>query len=64
MLDELLDKDILELHFVKEGNVLSKDANSTQKLMWNMGVVVAQSYTDQLPDNVKRNVRHKIASGD
>ncbi len=33
ILNELLDKDVLELHFVKEGNVLSKDANSTQKLM-------------------------------
>ena len=64
LLDELLEKGVLELHFVKEGNVLSKDANSTQKLMWNMGVVVAQSYTDQLSDNVKRSVRHKIANGE
>jgi len=32
--------------------------------MWNMGVVVAQSYTDQLSDNVKRSVRHKIANGE
>lgn len=64
LLDELLEKDVLELHFVKEGNTLSKDANSTQKLMWNMGVVVAQSYTDQLSDNVKRSVRHKIANGE
>lgn len=64
LLDELLEKNVLELHFVKEGNILSKDANSTQKLMWNMGVVVAQSYTDQLSDNVKRSVRHKIANGE
>ncbi len=64
ILNELLQKDILELHFVKENNVLSKDANSTQKLMWNMGVVMAQSYTDSLSDNVKRSVKHKINNGE
>lgn len=64
MLDSLLEQGLLELHFVKEGNILSKDANSTQKLMWNMGVVVSQSYTDQLSDNVKRSVKHKIAIGE
>ena len=64
VLNELLEKDVLELHFVKEGNVLSKDANSTQKLMWNMGVVMAQSYTDSLSDNVKRSIRHKVAKGE
>lgn len=64
ILNDLIEKDFLELHFVKEGNVLSKEANSTQKLMWNMGVVMAQSYTDQLSDNVKRSIRHKINNGE
>ncbi len=64
MLDSLLEKGVLELHFVKEGNILAKDANSTQKLMWNMSVVVSQSYTDQLSDNVKRSVKYKIAMGE
>ena len=64
ILNELMEKDQLELHFVKEGNVLSKDANSSQKLMWNMGVVMAQSYTDQLSDNVKRSIKHKINNGE
>ena len=64
VLKELMESDFLELHFVKEGNVLSKDANSTQKLMWNMGVVMAQSYTDQLSDNVKRSIKHKINNGE
>ena len=31
--NDLMEKEALELHFVKEGNVLSKGANSTQKLM-------------------------------
>ena len=64
VLNELLEKDVLELHFVKESNVLCKGANSTQKLMWNMGVVMAQSYTDQLSDNVRRSIKHKVANGE
>lgn len=64
ILNELFEKDLLELHFVKEGNILSKDSNAFQKAMWNMGVMMAQSYTDQLSDNVKRSVRYKIANGE
>lgn len=62
--NDLMQQDVLELHFVKEGNVLSKDANSSQKLMWNMGVVMAQSYTDQLSDNVRRSIHFKVRNGE
>ena len=64
VLNELMESDCLELHFVKEGNVLSKDASSNQKLLWNMGVMMAQSYTDQLSENVKRSIKHKIDNGE
>lgn len=64
LLNDLMQQDKLELHFVKEGNVLTKDANSSQRLMWNMGVVMSQSYTDQLSDNVKRSIRHKTQNGE
>ncbi len=64
VLDALMRDDRLEIHFVREGNILDKDATSAQKLMWNMGVVMAQSYTDQLSDNVKRSVKHKISKGE
>ena len=29
-----------------------------------MGTVMAQSYTDQLTDNVKRSIKHKLANGE
>lgn len=61
--DALMRDDLLEIHFVREGNVLDRDATSSQKLMWNMGVVMAQSYTDQLSDNVKRSIKQKIKKG-
>ena len=64
VLNELMESNCLELHFVKEGNVLSNDASSNQKLLWNMGVMMAQSYTDQLSENVKRSIKHKIDNGE
>lgn len=64
VLNDLMQKDCLEIHFVREGNMLDKDATSSQKVMWNMGVVMAQSFTDQLSDNVKRSVKHKISQGE
>ncbi|MFK7839325.1 MAG: recombinase family protein [Bdellovibrionales bacterium] len=64
ILNDLMEDGILELHFVKEGNILSNMANSAQKLMWNMGVMMAQSYTDQLSDNVKRSINFKIRNGE
>ncbi len=64
ILDALMREDKLEIHFVREGNILDKDATSSQKLMWNMGVVMAQSYTDQLSDNVRRSFKQKLAQGE
>ena len=63
VMNALMEKDLLEIHFVREGYSIDKDANSMQKLMWNMGTVMAQSYTDQLKDNIKRSIKHKIDSG-
>jgi DNA invertase Pin-like site-specific DNA recombinase len=59
----LMEKDLLEIHFVREGYSIDKDSNSMQKMMFNMGTVMAQSYTDQLKDNIKRSLKHKIETG-
>ena len=63
VLNTLMEKNLLEIHFVREGYSIDKDSNSTQKLMFNMGTLMAQSYVDQLKDNIKRSIRHKIDTG-
>lgn len=63
ILDALMEKDLLEIHFVREGYCIDKDSNSMQKMMFNMGTVMAQSYTDQLKDNIKRSINHKVETG-
>jgi hypothetical protein len=32
--------------------------------MWSMGVIMAQSYVDNLRDNVKRSIEHKVRQGE
>jgi|SRR5579871_1105415 len=63
VLFSLMERDLLEIHFVREGYSIDKDSNSMQKLMFNMGTVMAQSYVDQLKDNIKRSINHKIETG-
>ncbi len=64
ILNALIEKDLLEIHFLREGNVIDKNSNSMQKMMWNMSTVMAQSYTDQLSDNVRRSIKHKLEKGE
>lgn len=64
VLNALIEKDLLEIHFLREGNVIDKNSNSMQKMMWNMSTVMAQSYTDQLSDNVRRSIKHKLEKGE
>lgn len=54
MLDELRRQGKLELHFLREGLVVTKDSNSSQLMQWDIGVLFASSYVRQLSDNVKR----------
>ena len=32
--------------------------------MWSMSVLMAQSYTDAMSDNIKRSIEHKIRNGE
>lgn len=55
MLDELRKEGKIELHFLREGLIINKQANSSQLLQWDVGVLFASSYVRQLGDNVKRS---------
>lgn len=52
-----------EVHLVKEGTVLSRDSKSHEKFIWNIKVSVAQFYTDNLSEEVKKGQRQKISDG-
>ncbi len=63
VLDELRRQDKVEIHFLRENLVISKNSNSADLLRWDMGVMFARSYVLQLSDNVKRTIEQKILSG-
>ncbi|MDP3941761.1 MAG: recombinase family protein [bacterium] len=51
------------IHFVKQSCVLSKESPSHEKLFWNMQVMFAQHYINNLSEEVKKGHREKIAQG-
>ncbi|MBI1425823.1 MAG: recombinase family protein, partial [Gammaproteobacteria bacterium] len=63
LLDALIQQGRIELHFNTENYVIHKDSVSQERLMWSMGVIMAQSYIDSMRDNVKRSFEQKIRTG-
>ncbi|MDF3022775.1 MAG: recombinase family protein [Alphaproteobacteria bacterium] len=63
LLDSLIQDGKLELHFNTENYVIHKGSISQERMMWSFGVIMAQSYTDSLRDNVKRSQDHMIRAG-
>lgn len=64
MLDELIQVGKIELHFNTENYIIHRDSVSQERLMWSFGVIMAQSYVDNLRDNVKRSFDQKIRNGE
>lgn len=52
-----------QVHLVKEGSVLHKNANSTDWFMWRVKVSTAEYYTRRLSENVKKGQKEKLEEG-
>lgn len=64
LVNEWMNKDPeREVHFVKEGTIFNKDSKSHEKFVWNMKASVAQLYTDNLSEEVRKGQREKISQG-
>jgi site-specific DNA recombinase len=64
LLDGLIQQGKIELHFCTENYVIHKGSTSHERVMWSMGVVMAQSYIDSMKDNVRRSFDQKIRMGE
>jgi len=64
LLDELRKQGKIELHFLREGLVVSKESNSAQLLQWDIGVLFASSYVRQHSDNIKRSLEQGWKNGE
>ena len=53
----------IEVHFVKEGQILSKESKSQAKLIHGIHLVMAKNYSENLREEVKKGMREKAAQG-
>jgi site-specific DNA recombinase len=53
----------IEVHLVKEGQIVSKDSKSQTKLIHGINLVLARNYSENLKEEVKKGMREKAAQG-
>ena len=59
----MIDDEELEIHLVKEGEILSRDSKSHQKFIHGIKVLMAKNYIDNLSEEVKKGLYEKAANG-
>ncbi len=64
LLDDLIQRGSIELHFYSENAIIHKDSRSSDRTMWSMRVLLAQSYTDSMSENIRRSMEHKRRIGE
>jgi site-specific DNA recombinase len=64
ILEELRMSGKLIIHFLREGQVLDKKANSAQLMAYQMFVLMATAYANSISDNVKRGFDAKRRNGE
>ena len=53
----------LEVHLVKEGEVLSRQSRSHQKFIHGIKVLMAKNYVDNLSEETRKGMNEKVAQG-
>jgi len=61
-IDEFIQQGLF-LHFVKEGQVIDRDAHSGEKFMHGIRVLMAKWYVDNLSEETKKGLNEKAAQG-
>ena len=64
MLDELVRREKIELHFYRENMIIGKNASAINVMQWDFAVMGAKSYVLQLSENVKRSLEFKARNGE
>ncbi len=58
-----LDDSKVEVHFVKEGEVLSPESHSSRKFVHGIKVLMAKNYIDNLSEETRKGMREKAEQG-
>ena len=59
----IVDELDVEVHLVKENEILSKDSKSHQKFIHGIKVLMAKNYIDNLSEEVKKGMAEKVSRG-
>lgn len=62
-LDDLMNNHDVEIHFFKEGRVLSRNSGSQDKLVFGIMAVLAKGYVDNLSEESRKGMGEKAAQG-
>lgn len=62
-IDDLINNLKMEIHLVKEGEVLGKDSKSHQKFIHGIKVLMAKNYIDNLSEETKKGKMEKAEQG-
>jgi len=60
VLDELRKGGKVELHFLRENLVLTKDSNSADLIRWDVAIMFSKGYVLMMKDNIMRSMKHKV----
>ncbi|WP_341793313.1 MULTISPECIES: recombinase family protein [unclassified Rickettsia] len=63
LLNNLIEKEKIELHFHTENCIIHKYSTSQERMMWNLFTMMAQNYVDSLKDNINRSIAQKLREG-
>lgn len=64
LLDSMVKKEQVELHFFREGVVIGKDAKTSDILIWDFSVLGAKSYILSMKENIARSINYKLQNGE
>ncbi len=64
LLDDLMKKDKIELHFYREGMILNSQSSSVDIMRWDFSVMGAKAYVLQLSENIRRSNEQKNKNGE
>ena len=64
LIDELIRKEQVQLHFLRESMVIGKGAPAFSIMQWDYAVMGAKSYVLNLSENVKRSLEYKRRNGE
>lgn len=64
LIDELIRKEKIELHFYREAMVIGRGASSTDIMRWDFSVMGAKAYVLNLSENVRRSLEYKRRNGE